>query len=478
MTRGASSRPALRRELGVGMATALVIGNVIGSGVFLLPSSLAAEAGPVSLVAWVFTGAGAMLLAVVFATLGRAYPRTGGPYVYVRRAFGDFMGFWTAWSYWIALWVGNAAIATAFAGYLAVFWGDATTPWIATTLAIALVWGMTLVNIVGVRQAGRVQLVTAVIKFVPLLLIAVVGIFFMDADNFEPFTIDEGFDWGISAAALLTLWAFVGLESATVPAEEVKDPERTIPRATIIGTAAAAVVYVVASVALFGMIPSATLSESTSPFADGANLIFGGTWGGEAIAIVAMVSIVGALNGWILLQGRVPLAAADDGLFPRRFAAVDEKRGTPAFGIVVSSLLITALLALNFQEQGGVVDLFTEIITIATLTALIPYAFAAAAELYLFIVDRQSFSAVNLARSSVVALLALAYSSWAIWGAGQSAVAAGFMLLLAGIPIYLVVTWRGRPGQLGGSRMAAAPGIFEDNATDGSRESMPQVSHS
>lgn len=460
MTRGAASRPALRRELGVGMATALVIGNVIGSGVFLLPSSLAAEAGPVSLVAWVFTGAGAMLLAVVFATLGRAYPKTGGPYVYVRRAFGDFMGFWTAWSYWIALWVGNAAIATAFAGYLAVFWGDASTPWIATTLAIALVWGMTLVNVVGVRQAGRVQLVTAVIKFVPLLLIAVVGVFFMDADNFEPFAIDEGLDWGISAAALLTLWAFVGLESATVPAEEVKDAERTIPRATIIGTAAAAVVYLVASVALFGMIPSATLAESTSPFADGANVIFGGTWGGEAIAIVAMVSIVGALNGWILLQGRVPLAAAEDGLFPKRFAAVDEKRGTPAFGIVVSSLLITALLALNFQEQGGVVDLFTEIITIATLTALIPYALAAAAELYLFIVDRQSFSAVNLARSSVVALLALAYSSWAIWGAGQSAVAAGFMLLLAGIPIFLVVTWRSRTGQRRGSRMAAAPRIF------------------
>jgi APA family basic amino acid/polyamine antiporter len=177
------------------MATALVIGNMIGSGIFLLPSSLAAVAGPVSLVAWVLTGAGAMLLALVFATLGRAYPKTGGPYVYVRSAFGDLMGFWTAWSYWIALWVGNAAIATAFAAYLSVFWADASSPRTATTLAIALVWTMTLVNLAGVRQAGRVQVVTAVIKFVPLLLIGVVGLFFIDVDNFQPFTTHEGFDW-------------------------------------------------------------------------------------------------------------------------------------------------------------------------------------------------------------------------------------------------------------------------------------------
>lgn len=454
------SGPSLRRELGLGMATALVIGNMIGSGIFLLPSSLAAVAGPMSLVAWVITGAGAMLLALVFATLGRAYPQTGGPYVYVRKAFGDFMGFWTAWSYWIALWVGNAAIASAFAGYLSVFWADAATPWVATTLAIGLVWAMSLVNLAGVREAGRVQLVTTVIKFVPLLLIGVVGLFFIDTDNFRPFATHEGFDWGINAAALLTLWAFVGLESATVPADEVKDPERTIPRATIIGTSAAAGVYLLSSIALFGMIPSATLAESTSPFADGANVIFGGTWGGEAIAIVAMVSIVGALNGWILLQGRMPLAAARDGLFPERFAAVEEKRGTPAFGIVVSSLFATALLALNFREQGGVVDLFTEIITVATLAALIPYAFSAAAEVYLAIVDRESFSGVNLVRSSIIALLAFGYSAWAIRGAGYEAVTEGFMLLLAGIPVFLWVTWRGRRGEPRGSEVAAKPSIL------------------
>jgi basic amino acid/polyamine antiporter, APA family len=437
-----AERPKLKRELGLSMATALVIGNMVGSGVFLLPSTLAGQVGPVSILAWVFTGLGAMLLALVFARLGKAYPKTGGPYVYVQKAFGDFMGFWTAWSYWINAWVGNAAIAVAFAGYLAVFWPRGSTYWVATLLAIGLVWLATLVNILGLRPAGWVQLVTTIVKFVPLVLIGVVGLFFMHSDNFTPFTLSHGFDWGISSAALLTLFAFIGLESATVPAEEVKDPEKTIPRATIIGTAATTLVYLISTVALFGMIASSTLANSTSPFADGANAIFGGTWGGKAIAVVAMFSIFGVLNGWILLQGRVPLGAAQDGLFPRQFARVDKKRATPVFGTVVSSLLITALLAVNFQQKGGIVSLFTNVIIIATLTALIPYAFASAAQIYLFIVDRQSFSGVHLARSTVIALLALGYSSWAIWGAGFKPVTEGFMLLLGGIPVYLWVKWQ------------------------------------
>lgn len=438
----AAAKPKLKRELGLFMATALVIGNMVGSGIFLLPASLAATAGPVSIVAWVFTGIGAMLLALVFARLGRTYPKTGGPYVYVRRAFGDMMGFWTAWSYWINAWVGNAAIAIAFAGYLAVFWGRASTYWIATLLAIGLVWLMTAVNVAGVRQAARVQTVTTVIKFVPLLLIGVIGLFHMHSSNFTPFTLTHGFDWGITSAGLLTLWAFIGLESATVPAEEVKDPETTIPRATILGTGAATVMYLISSVALFGMIATPVLAKSTSPFADGANAIFGGTGGGKFIAVVAMFSIAGVLNGWILLQGRVPYAAAEDGLFPEQFAQLDGKRQTPVFGIVVSSVLITALLALNFQQKGSVVDLFTNIIILATLTALIPYAFSAAAEMYLFVVDRQAFSGVNLARSTVIAMLALAYSAWAIWGAGFKPVTEGTMLLLAGFPVYIWVRWR------------------------------------
>ena len=337
---------------------------------------------------------------------------------------------------------GSTAIAIAFAGYLAVFWGDATKNWIAVLVAISLVWILTVANILGAREAGAIQVVTTILKFVPLLVIGVVGLFFMDTGNFEPFTLSSEFDWGVSAAALLTLWAFIGLESATVPAEEVKDPERTIPRATIVGTAAASLLYLIATLALFGMIASSALAESSSPFADGANVIFGGTWGGKAIAVVAMISIFGVLNGWILLQGRAPLGAARDGLFPKQFARLHGERGTPVFGLVVSSVLITGLLLLNLQSSGSIVEMFTDIIIIATLTALVPYMYAAAAQLYLFFADRASFSGVHLARYSVIAFLALAYSSWAIWGAGYEFIAKGFMLLIAGIPVYIWVKWR------------------------------------
>src|SRR6476660_3962845 len=183
---GAVERPKLKRSLGLWMATALVIGNMVGSGVFGLPSSLAGT-GPISLLAWVFTGAGAILLALVFANLGRAYPQTGGPYVYARRAFGDFAGFWTAWGYWIAAWAGNAAIAVIFVSYASVFWPSlGTNNLLAFAVGLTLIWALTLINVAGVRESGVISLVTTVLKFVPVLLIGLIGLFYMHSGNFSP----------------------------------------------------------------------------------------------------------------------------------------------------------------------------------------------------------------------------------------------------------------------------------------------------
>src|SRR5919197_863760 len=211
------AKPRLKRSMGLWMATALVVGNMIGSGVFLLPASLAGAAGPVSLIGWIFTGAGAVLLALVFANLGRAFPRTGGPYAYAKRAFGDFAGFWTAWGYWIAVWAGNAAIAVAFVAYAAVFWSElASNKLLGALVAIGLIWLLTVVNALGTRESGGVQLITTVLKFVPLAVIGLIGVVFVNGDNYTPFA-PEGTWTAISAAAPLTLWAFIGLESATVP---------------------------------------------------------------------------------------------------------------------------------------------------------------------------------------------------------------------------------------------------------------------
>jgi APA family basic amino acid/polyamine antiporter len=427
------------------MATALVIGNMVGSGIFTLPAALSGEAGPASIVALALTGAGAMLLALVFANLGRAHPRTGGPYYFARRAFGDFVGFQTAWAYWIAAWVGNAAIAVAFAGYLGVFWGDVkTSNWLAALVAVAAIWLFTLVNIVGARETGIAQVLTTVLKFVPLAVIGIVGLFYIDGGNFTPFApASGGFDWHVNAAATLALWAFIGLESATVPAEEVKDAEKTIPRATILGTLATTLLYVVALVAIVGVLSQAALSGSSAPFADAANTIWGGTflgltWG-KWIALVAIAATLGALNGWIMLTARVSLAAADDGLFPERFARVHGRRATPVFGLLVSSVLVSGLVLYNWNVDFG--ERFTDIVLLATWMTRIAYAYAAAAEIVLFVRERALFSFAKLARDSVIAALAFAYSVWAIWGSGEEWLAKGFMLLLFGIPIFVWLKW-------------------------------------
>jgi APA family basic amino acid/polyamine antiporter len=429
----------LKREMGLWMATALVIGNMVGSGIFLLPSSLAGAAGPVSIIGWLFTGAGALALAFVFARLGRAFPRTGGPYVYSRRAFGDFAGFWTAWGYWIAAWAGNAAITVAFVGYLAVFWPAlGTHNLLAALVGIGVIWFLTFVNILGIRQGSQVQMVTTILKFVPLLAIALVGLFWIDTDNLTPFA-PHGTWSAISAAAPLTLWAFIGLESATVAAEEVKDPERNIPRATIYGTVAATVVYILATLVVMGALPIGQLADSSSPFAAAAGAMWGGSWT-KIVAAVAMIATFGALNGWIILQARVPLAAAEDGLFPEEFARVHGERKTPVFGLVVSSVFVSAVMLMNYTK--GLVDAFTFIILLATLTTLVPYAFSAAAQAHLLLTERHLFQVKSFLTDLLIAALAFTYSAWAITGSGKDIIAKGFVLLLGGIPVYTFVRWR------------------------------------
>jgi APA family basic amino acid/polyamine antiporter len=308
---------------------------------------------------------------------------------------------------------------------------------------VALVWLLTVTNILGARQSGQVQVVTTVLKFVPLAIVAIVGLFFIDGGNYTPFA-PHGSSAAITSAATLTLWAFIGLESATVPADDVKDPRRTIPRATLIGTLAATAVYIVSTVAIMGIIPTGELARSTSPFADAAAVIFGGGWD-QVIAVVALISTAGALNGWILLQGQVPLAAARDGLFPRQFARLHGERQTPVFGLVVSSVLVSGLLLTNYSK--GLVGAFTCVILLATLTALVPYAYSAAAQVMLLVNEPQAFRGRRLARDAAIASLAFAYSIWAIAGAGQDVIAKGFVLLLAGIPIYLWLSWRKRRAQ-------------------------------
>lgn len=421
------------------MLTALVVGNMIGSGVFLLPASLA-SIGSITVFSWCATAVGAMLLALVFAKLSTLFPKTGGPYVYCREGFGNFIGFQVAYNYWVYMWVGNAAIAVAFTGYLSTFYPQLTdNNLLAFFVTAGAVWLLTLVNIIGVHLAGMFQLVLTILKFVPLILIAIIGIFFIDTQNLTYFNVSGHSNFSaLSSGAMLTLWAFLGMESASIPADEVKKPEKTIPRATILGTLLTAIVYILSTVAIMGVIPIPQLKETAAPFADLAGKIFG-EWGRFVMGAAAVISCIGALNGWILLQGQIPLAAAKDGLFPRKFEHLSKRR-SPVFGILLSSCLVTLLLAMNFNKN--LVDQFTFIISLATLAAIIAYLYTTVAEFVIYVKHPEKADKSKIVRSLTIAGLAFLYTFWAIISAGQEIVFYGALLMFTSIPIYGWMEWQ------------------------------------
>jgi APA family basic amino acid/polyamine antiporter len=285
-----------------------------------------------------------------------------------------------------------------------------------------------------------VQAVTTVLKLAPLVAIGTVGLLYMRWSNFVPFDVSgRGTLSAVSATAALTLWAFMGLESATIPADDVAHPDRTIPRATLLGTGAAATIYVLSSVAVMGVIPAAALATSHAPFADAATRMWG-PWAASAVAAGAAVSCFGVLNGWTLLLGQMPLAAAADGLLPRGFGRLS-RRGTPALALAFSSALVTLVVATNYAR--GLVAEFTFIIRLSTLTALVAYVFSSLALVVSLWPARARTRAGRGSGLLAVAILAFAYSLWAVAGIGREALLWGSVTLLVGVPIYLSVVRRG-----------------------------------
>jgi basic amino acid/polyamine antiporter, APA family len=426
------------KELGLWTTTSLVIGNMIASGLFMLPATLAVYGG-ISLIGWLVSGAGALCLALVYSWLNKLQPSaTGGPYAYTRDGMGGFAAFLVAWGYWISTWCTNAAIAVAFVSYLTAFIPSlGNNPVLSVGTGLSAIWFLTWINTKGIREAGLVQLITTVLKLVPLLIITVGGLFYLNADHFIPFNVSSDSSIAaITSATTLTLFAFLGLESATVPAGNVKNAEKTVSRATIIGTMLTTLIYIAGTVAVMGLIPPSVLKNSQAPFADAAASI----WGEGARYLVAggaVISTFGALNGWILLQGQMPMAAARDHLFPKIFAK-ENKNETPAFALIVSSVLISVLMSMNFTRS--LADTFTFMVLLTTLTVLVPYLFSIVS--FVMIANKkQTLSKFQL----VIASLAFLYSMWAIIGAGQEIVYWGFVLLMAGLPFYAYIQTKRRP---------------------------------
>lgn len=428
--------------LGLTSSTGLVVGSIVGTGVFTMPAVLAG-AGTMSLVVLGVIAVGALLLGVLFGQLTRRVANSdGGVYAYARHEFGDFAGYLVGWCYWIQSWAGNAAIVSSW-----VFYVDALfhiTPNGMGNWGIAMVglWVPAAVNLVGVRQMAWFQNLTVVLKFLPLLFVGVVGWFFVRSANFGPFNASGGSLYsGIGIAAGVALFSFIGVEAAAVTAKRVRDPRRNVGRASITGTAASAVLYVLVSAAVMGLVAHHGLVNNGAPFVNAFESIFSqGAWAGRLVAVLAVISGIGALNGWTLIVTETSRAIAKDDLFPRPFAWADHK-DTAWFGILIGTGLPSLLMLWRYSTSSGL-TIFTYLVDLSVVTVAIPYFFSAIAQLTYLVSRRRRVEGWRLARDLTVAGASVLFSLWVTFASGYQVVYQAMLVLLIGLVLYAFLNAR------------------------------------
>ena len=425
-----------KRSLGLVSCTALVVGNMVGSGFFIAPSALAPY-GATAIIGWGVMSVGAVCLGMVFARLARIAPVTGGPYAYTRLGFGRVAGFLIAWGYWISIWASLPAIAAALVGYLGKLVPVlADHFFLRVAIGLGAMWLVTLINLRGVKEAGIFQSVTTITKMIPFIAISFFGLFWVDWSTFEVLNpSDKPFLSALAATAPLTMFAFLGIESATVPAGDVVDPKRTIPRATVIGTLLAALIYILGTTVVMGVIPLDTLAKSSAPFADAAGAMWG-HWAAVVISLAAIISSLGALNGWTLMLAQVPLAAAQDGAMPAVFARVSS-RGVPAQGLVISVGLSTLLVLIEVSGTGAGVAFYNLVVSLSTDAAMIPYVFCSVVEAILFATRKPLSRALRIGPYMPIGLVAFVFSMGTIYGSGATAGMWALILILMAAPVWV-----------------------------------------
>lgn len=428
-------KPTLKKEIGLFTATALVVGNMMGSGIFMLPASLAGVSGPgATILAWILTGLGSLVLALTFANLGSKIPKTGGTYEYSRLAYGNFMGFMTAWLYWNGSWIGNATIFIVVATYLGeVISALTNSPMVGFLFCSAILWTSTYINIRGTKLAGMVTSIITVFKVLLFIFFIVIGLMYFDPTNLTPmFPAGKGVST-IPMAAALTLWAFMGLETASVAGGEIKNPEKNVKRSTIMGMLISTVLYILISIVAMGAMNQSELATSTAPISDIIVKVLN-LKSLDALNIAIAISILGTGMGWLLSTARVAYAAGEDGIFPKTFAKVHPKYNTPYVALIIGSIFINIIFLMNFTK--GLAGAYNFIVVLATLSYLPIYAISTIAEIILMVKDDKKPSLKAHLGLIIRCLIGFAFAVWAIYASGAEIVMYGFILILLGVPVY------------------------------------------
>lgn len=426
------------KKMGFWSVFALVTGSQIGSGVFMLPANLAPY-GFYSLLGWLISGIGAIALALVFGRLCAWFPKTGGPHVYVHEAFGWSASFFTGWTYWVVSWVSTTVVVIACIGYLTPLVGACSTG-VNLLMELALLAIITALNLRGVSAAGRIEFVLTALKVIPLFIVPVLALCCFDFSNFAvDASVAQLSTWQLlSRVTLLTLWGFIGLEAATAPAGSVENPSQTIPRAIAAGTACVALLYIINSMGIMGIIPGGDLMLSRAPYADATKVIFGGNWH-LAISLIAAVICIGTLNAWVLTSGQIALGLAQDGLIPSIFK-VRNQHGAPAWGLLISSACIAPLLIMTASESLAAQLLI--IIDFSVTAFLFVYLVACLA--FFKILFSPAGRDTNRYFGFLYGLIATLFCSWVIYETALSTILIAALFTLSGLPIYAYYIFKQR----------------------------------
>lgn len=428
-----NNKKDLKKELGLTIAIALVFSNIIGAGIFVIPSQLAQVTGAgASISAWVLTGVGAIILALSFANLGSKMPVSGGVVEYSRKSFGSFMGFMTAWLYWNGCWIGNATLFIVILKYLSAVFPILSNPLYGFILSSAIIWLFTYLNIKGAKSAGTVGSILILLKIIILILFIILASGVFDVKNIGPLFPQGGGIKTIPMAAAVTFWAFEGVEIATVASGEIKNPKRNVKISTILGISLALFFYVVISILSIGGMSREALANSPDPL----SYIMAMVLGQKSLLYINIgiaLSICGSSILWLLATGRAAYAAGKDNLFPAMFAKVHKKHGTPYVALIIGAILINLLLVLNFFK--GLNGAYNFIVLLSTLSYLPVYAVSTLAEIMLVI----DFKNKSLGKKILLLIrpsLGFIFCVWAIYASGAQTVLYGFLLIMIGIPIY------------------------------------------
>ena len=414
------------------LATALVASNMIGSGIFLLPATLA-TVGSITVIGWAIGTVGAVLIAIILAKLSQVAPQPGGPCAYAGEALGPYFGFQANALYWLSCWIGNIAIAVAAMGYLANFVPGLDQPVAGAFATVAFIWVLTAVNILGPRLVCQVESVAIVIGLVPILLVAIGGWWYFDRGLFMA-------SWNvrhepalrvIPQSLVLLFWAFTGLESASIASAVVENPGRNVAIATLGGVLIAASVYISSCTVLMGLIPADQLARSSAPFADAVRLVLGPVAAGF-IALSALTKATGTLGGWILLTAQTGKAGADHGLFPRLFGRVD-RHGVPTTSLLLMAAVMSCVVVATMSPTLG--EQFGELIEVSVIFCMMLYVYACIAVL---LYPRWIASAGSLARYRPLAALALLFCLVVIGYAEPKLLLLTVVMMLLTLPVYLL----------------------------------------